>query len=71
MQLACCKRARSGHSKSLHAYWMIVARTRAFGIIVILARSEFNLVGNPLYGVALKRDTVSEPQALGRLDRPR
>jgi len=50
---------------------MIVTRTRAFGIIVILARSEFNLVGNPLYGVALKRDTVSEPQALERLDRPR
>ena len=39
-------------------------RTPAFGIIVILAQSEFNLVGNPLYGVALKRNTVSEPQAL-------
>jgi hypothetical protein len=43
---------------------MIVSRTRAFGIIVILAQSEFNLVGNPLYGVALKRHTASEPQAL-------
>jgi hypothetical protein len=31
---------------------MIASRTRAFGIIVILAQSEFNLVGSPLYGVA-------------------
>jgi hypothetical protein len=46
---------------------MIVTRTRAFGIIVILAQSEFNLVGSPLYGVALKRHTVSAPQALERL----
>ncbi len=30
--------------------WMIVTRTRAFGIIVIIAQSEFNLVGSPLYG---------------------
>jgi hypothetical protein len=30
--------------------WMIVTRTRAFGIIVIFAQSEFNLVGSPLYG---------------------
>jgi hypothetical protein len=48
---------------------MIVTRTRAFGIIVILAESEFNLVGNSLYGVALKRRTVSEPQALECLRR--
>jgi hypothetical protein len=34
---------------------MIVSRTRAFGIIVIIPQSEFNLVGGPLYGVALKR----------------
>jgi hypothetical protein len=54
---------RFAHSKSLHAYWMIVTRTRAFGIIVILAQSEFNLVGSPLYGVALKRHTVSELSA--------
>ena len=40
---------------------MIVTRTRAFGIIVIIAQSEFNLVGSPLYGVALKRHAVSEP----------
>jgi hypothetical protein len=33
---------------------MIASRTRAFGIIVILAQSEFNLVSSPLYGVALK-----------------
>jgi hypothetical protein len=48
-------------------------RTHAFDIIVVLAQSEFNLVGSPLYGVALKRHTVSEPQALERLrrDRPR
>jgi hypothetical protein len=38
---------------------MIVTRIRAFGIIVILAQSEFNLVGSPLYGVALKRHTLS------------
>jgi hypothetical protein len=38
----------SGQSKLLHAYWMTAARTRAFGIIVILAESEFNLVGSPL-----------------------
>ncbi len=62
------QRCQKRHSKSLHAYWMIVSRTRAFGIIVILAQSEFNLVGSPLYGVALKR--VSEPQAL-EADRPR
>ena len=37
---------------------MIVTRTRAFGIIVIIAQSEFNLVGSPLYG------GVSGPQAL-------
>jgi hypothetical protein len=49
---------------------MTVARTRAFGIIVILAESEFNLVGSPLCGVALKRRIVSEPQAL-EADRPR
>ena len=48
---------------------MIVTRTRAFGIIVILAQSEFNLVGSPLSGVALKRHTVSAPQALERLRR--
>jgi hypothetical protein len=47
---------------------MIVSRTRAFGIIVILAQSEFNFVGSPPCGVALKR--VSEPQAL-EADRPR
>jgi hypothetical protein len=29
---------------------MIVTRTRAFGIIVIIAQNEFNLVGSPLYG---------------------
>jgi hypothetical protein len=46
-----------------------VTRTRAFGIIVILAQSEFNLVGSPLYGVSLKRHTVSAPQALERLRR--
>jgi hypothetical protein len=34
---------------------MIVTRTRAFGIIVIIAQSEFNLVGSPLYGGALER----------------
>jgi len=34
---------------------MIVTRTRAFGIIVIIAQSEFNLVGSPLYGNALER----------------
>ena len=60
----------SGQSKLLHAYWMTAARTRAFGIIVILAESEFNLVGSPLCGVALKRRIVSEPQAL-EADRPR
>jgi hypothetical protein len=65
----CTAHARSSHSKSLHAYWMIVTRTRAFGIIVILAQSEFNLVGSPLYDVALKRHTLSEPQRLA--DRPR
>jgi len=54
----------------LHVYGMIVSGTRAFGIIVILAHSEFNLVGSPLYGVVLKRHTVSEPQAL-EADRPR
>ena len=27
---------------------MIATRTRAFGIIVIFAQSEFNLVGSPL-----------------------
>ena len=34
----------------------------------MLAQREFNLVGSPLYGVALKRD--SEPKAL-EADRPR
>jgi hypothetical protein len=48
-------------SRSLHVHWMIVSRTRAFSIIVILAHSEFNPVGSPLYGVALRRHTVSEP----------
>ena len=43
---------------------MIVTRTRAFGIVVILTQSEFNLVGSALYGVALKRRTLSEPQRL-------
>src|SRR5258708_7615211 len=40
---------RRGHSKSLHAYAyrMIVTRTRAFGIIVILSQSDFNLVCCP------------------------
>jgi hypothetical protein len=38
---------------------MIVTRTRAFGIIVIFAQSEFNLVGSPLYG--------GRPQAPSRL----
>jgi hypothetical protein len=50
---------------------MIVTRTRAFGIIVIIAQSEFNLVGST--AVALKRHTASGPQALGAFeaDRPR
>jgi hypothetical protein len=61
---------RSGQSKSLHAYWMIVIRTRAFAIVVILAESEFDLVGSPLSGVALKRRTASEPGAL-EADHPR
>jgi hypothetical protein len=59
----CTAHTKCGHSKSLHVYWMIVTRTRAFGIIVILAQSEFNLIGSPLYGVALKRHTVSELSA--------
>jgi len=48
---------------------MIVTGTRAFGIVVIIGQSEFNLVGSPLYGIALERHTVSEPQAL-EADRP-
>ena len=48
---------------------MIVTRTRAFGIIVIIAQSEFNLVGSLCTAVALKRHTVSGPQALERLRR--
>ena len=48
---------------------MIVIRTLAFGIVVILAESEFELVGSPLSGVALKRRTVGA-RAL-EADRPR
>ena len=47
---------------------MIASRTRAFGIIVILAQSEFNLVGSPLYGIALNR--VSSHRRF-EADRPR
>ena len=36
---------------------MIVTRTRAFGIIVIIAQSEFNFVGSLCTAVALKRHT--------------
>jgi hypothetical protein len=43
---------------------MIVAGTRAFGIAVIIAWSELNPVGSPLYGIALERHTLSKPQAL-------
>jgi hypothetical protein len=43
---------------------MIVAGTRAFGIAVIIAWSELNLGRSPLYGIALERHTLSEPQAL-------
>jgi hypothetical protein len=52
---------------------MIVTRTRAFGIIVVFAQSEFNLVGSPLYG-----DRPQAPYRLGatgawafEADRPR
>jgi hypothetical protein len=47
--------------------WMIVTRIRVFGNIVILAQSEFNLVGSPLCGVALRRHTLTE--ALARMRR--
>jgi hypothetical protein len=48
---------------------MIVTRTRAFGIIVIFAQSEFNLVGSPLYGGRPQAPYRLEPQALERLRR--